>query len=232
MSQVPTLEARIFLAEQRGRTGSDTQRSFHTFEDGDYRNEHKQPFSRLITLNDDTLAPGSLRTYPLEPGHLHWWIPVVGNLHHTTGAMPAMPAEPGQLVYYRDPKPGKLHIRNDYDNELINYLYLRLRTDTASALYGILQCDIASTDNQLLSLAPPRDSGDPRAYLGRYQGRQETVMPIPPGTDVFIYVIEGAFEVQNRLLHARDGLALRHVHELEFEALSNEAVILAVLMPH
>jgi len=43
---------------------------------------------------------------------------------------------------------------------------------------------------------------------------------------VYVFVIEGAFEVQNRLLHARDGLSLSSATEVEFEALSNDAMLL------
>ena len=41
-------------------------------------------------------------------------------------------------------------------------------------------------------------------------------------------VIEGAFEVHGRLLHARDGLALWDTSIAEIEALSNDAIILLV----
>jgi redox-sensitive bicupin YhaK (pirin superfamily) len=39
-------------------------------------------------------------------------------------------------------------------------------------------------------------------------------------------VIEGAFEVQDRLLHAKDGLAVWDTNEIDFEALSNDAILL------
>ena len=44
----------------------------------------------------------------------------------------------------------------------------------------------------------------------------------------FVFVIEGAFEVQGTLLHERDGLALWKTEEVEMEALSNEAIILVI----
>jgi hypothetical protein len=45
---------------------------------------------------------------------------------------------------------------------------------------------------------------------------------------VFVYVIEGAVEFQNRLLEQRDGLALYSVTTSEFEALSNDAILLVL----
>ena len=46
-----------------------------------------------------------------------------------------------------------------------------------------------------------------------------------------MFVIEGAFEVQGTLLHARDGLALWGTDKLEKEALSNDAIILLIELP-
>jgi hypothetical protein len=47
---------------------------------------------------------------------------------------------------------------------------------------------------------------------------------------VFGFVIEGAFEFQNRLLETRDSIALwnedNETLQIEFEALSNDAIIL------
>lgn len=45
-------------------------------------------------------------------------------------------------------------------------------------------------------------------------------------SSVFVYILSGVFEVQNRLLHMRDGLSLRNLEEVEFEALAQDSVIL------
>ena len=58
-------------------------------------------------------------------------------------------------------------------------------------------------------------------------GREDGVYSLKnPQNGVFVFVIEGAFEVQNRLLEPRDGLAISAVEAIEFEALSNNAIIL------
>lgn len=40
------------------------------------------------------------------------------------------------------------------------------------------------------------------------------------------FVLQGTFEVENRLLEAKDGLALWNTANIELEALSNEAILL------
>jgi quercetin 2,3-dioxygenase len=43
-------------------------------------------------------------------------------------------------------------------------------------------------------------------------------------------VLQGAFEVQYKLMETRDGLALWNAKEIEIEALSNEAIIMLIEM--
>ena len=71
-----------------------------------------------------------------------------------------------------------------------------------------------------------------RGFIGQFDGREEAVYTLKdPKNGAFIFVIEGAFEVQNRLLESRDSLALWSVGNLELEALSNNALILLLEIP-
>jgi hypothetical protein len=73
--------------------------------------------------------------------------------------------------------------------------------------------------------------------IGKFSGRAETdYRPKNKEAGLFVFVIEGAFEVEGRLLHARDGLAIEQADEsdsyrIEMEALSNDAVILTIELP-
>lgn len=76
---------------------------------------------------------------------------------------------------------------------------------------------------------PEKETSKPygRQFIGKFTGRAEITHTIAaPYNGLFVFVIEGAFEVQYRMLHARDGLALWDLQEVEFEALSNDAIIL------
>lgn len=62
--------------------------------------------------------------------------------------------------------------------------------------------------------------------FGRYNGRAEAIYRVGnPANGVFAFVIQGVFEIANRLLHSKDALALRGFEEIEFEALSNDAIV-------
>jgi hypothetical protein len=69
-------------------------------------------------------------------------------------------------------------------------------------------------------------------FIGKFTGREEAVYRLSdPRNGLFAFVLQGAFELQYRLLHAGDGLGLWELPEAELEALSNDAIILMVEVP-
>jgi hypothetical protein len=69
--------------------------------------------------------------------------------------------------------------------------------------------------------------------LGRFTGWEAGTYASSPVAKnqtkrVFISVMQGAFEIANRLLPEKDGLALvyQQADRLEFEALSNDAILI------
>ena len=70
-----------------------------------------------------------------------------------------------------------------------------------------------------------------RLSIGQFQGRDEAVHVLN-GKGCFYYVLAGAFEIQERLLHAGDGLALWDIEQVDLEALSNNAVLLVLDLPY
>ena len=84
--------------------------------------------------------------------------------------------------------------------------------------------------NQLLSIQTPLiyPFGSKNAFfIGQYGGREEDEYVLKNfSNSVFVFVVEGAFEVANRLLETRDGMALSRIETVEFEALSHDAILL------
>ncbi|MFZ4931318.1 hypothetical protein [Chryseobacterium sp. Mn2064] len=66
-------------------------------------------------------------------------------------------------------------------------------------------------------------------FIGLYKGRAEGFYALK-NTDksIFGMVLNGAFEFQNRLLENRDAILLWEIQELEFEALSEDALMLFI----
>jgi len=200
-------EAIIYLSANRGSKETDAYRSLITLKEG--------PFYNLSVVNDETLAGGASVQHKVEKefSMAAVVIPLVGDIVTTERI------SPGQIHFLRD----DFTITNPYKDQLVNYLYLEIKmsvkTDTL-----ISDFDIDSNKNVMVPLSP-----DVYIYIGKFDGRRDGVLDLQKNSSgCFAFVIEGAFEVQNRLLHPRDGLALSNIRQIDFEALSNDAILLII----
>lgn len=233
--------AQIFLADQRGLSQSDVFRSYHTFNFGAYVAEGREPFGPLHLLNDETLRAGaSLSLHVGQPTDV-LLLPLAGGLEYrrSDASADGEPAadflEPGQVGVLSLAAGGRYTVSNPYDAETIHFVQIWLakpRHDFAPAVDHI-PFDL-STKNTLLPLFDAVNRG----FIGQYGGRGEGTYTIERATAdqpdrVFVFVLQGVFEVANRLLHEKDGLALQYEQDdvLEFEALSNDAILLLLDMP-
>ncbi len=222
MSQI---EATIFLADQRGCSQTDWFRSFHGFNFGAYYNEHRQPFGRLRVFNDDTLAAGKSLKMHVDENTEVILLPLVGAIQYRNSLGNAGFVEAGQVQIFSATQGMDYEITNPYPDELVNFVQIWLRGNEQEFRPGLMQ---NSFDFQQKNQLIPLFSTQTRAYVGQFGGRKEGIYEVqhPNTHGIFIFVIEGAFEVQNRLLHPRDGLALQGADTVEFEALSNDAIFL------
>lgn len=228
-------KAKIFLADERGHNEISWFRSYSTFNFGKYERENKKAVGSLYVLNDDTLAAGkSLRLFVGQHSYI-LLIPVVGAIHYTDSNDNAASLHAGEVQLCNVHAGSSITVSNPYETETISFLHIWIRNNTVFSLpqTRTISCNINKLNNQLITLVKPNNAFDetykPTIAIGKYDGRKEATFKLTKDTHaLFAFVIEGAFEVQNRLLHARDGLALWDLDEVEFEALSNEAIILLI----
>lgn len=231
-------KAKMFLADERGCNETEWYRSYHTFNFKNYFNEHKQPFENLYLLNDETLAAGHTLNIITDENTILYLLPVVGTLCCTGICLNKTFFEPGQLLVSYSNNPASLQISNPYETELINFLQIRVKEIIPEALNhtDVFRFDINQNKNKLIpvtidsgtnttSLRPPQ-----LISVGKFEGRKEAVYKLTNDRNsLFVFIIQGAFEVQGRLLHARDGLALwDEPEDIELEALSNDAIVLMI----
>jgi hypothetical protein len=78
-------------------------------------------------------------------------------------------------------------------------------------------------------------NGHPHGYLlfiGKFGGREDNrFTPSNQQSSMILYVIEGAFEAAECLLEDRDALLLNGFAHIDFEALSNNAILLMMELP-
>ena len=235
-------QAQIFLADQRGCSQVEHLRSMHCFNFGHYVAEGRQPFGALQLLNDDLLRPGHRVRMGMDTNTEVIILPLVGGLEYKSSVGDGF-LEAGQAGRFSLNNGMSYEIINPYQTEFINYLAIWLTNPGPNFTPGLAQSSFdLQTKNKLIFLfdLPTDVPTDPtfRGFVGRYDGRAEDVYQPYPAVDplnrgVFVFVLSGAFEVQNRLLHERDGLALAAIQDnaVDFEALSNDALLLVLDIP-
>jgi redox-sensitive bicupin YhaK (pirin superfamily) len=226
-------KGKIFPAAERGHTETSRFRSYHTFSCGSYRNEAKQPFGPLYLLNDDTLAGGQSLTLPVEEETDLILLPVVGALVYRDSLGNECCIRAGEAQHYALRQGVTAEIINPYEEALVNFLQFRVRSSAfAASVPGVISFDIEKNRNKLLQLFTGvqqinNNRACKRICIGKFDGRKEAAYQLSdPRNGVFVFVVQGAFEVQHRLIETRDGLALWELQEIEMEALSNHAIIL------
>lgn len=232
---LPQCKAKIFIADERGIEENDEYRKYSTFSHGQYPNEHKAPFATLRLFNEVALAGSQMITMAVEEGVTLLLLPVVGALDylHSNGTSSFTGA--GEALFMRIDK-GCYTVTNPYENELVSFIQIWITSESTPLLTGdALPFNLDENRNRLVSInsMQPGNTGYAnRFFIGKFNGRQEAVHTLTqPGNSLFFYVLHGAFEVQYRLLHAGDALALWELEEAELEALSNEAIILVAEVP-
>ncbi len=216
-------QAQIYLAEQRGCSQMAHFQSYHTFNFGQYIAENREPFGDLFVVNDDILTAGHTLNMTLEDNFDVILIPLVGGLEYNNELEMGF-IETGEIQVFSGKKGMNYQLRNPYETESINFLQIWVRNTTSNFIPTIQQntFDLADT-NRLLPLF---NTANQQGFIGKYDGRKKGFLKgQQPNTRFFCFVINGAFEVQDRLLHARDGLALENFEEIDFEALSNDAIL-------
>lgn len=227
---------KIFLADERGLAESDQFRRHSTFSFGEFAHPHKGPFGRLFGLNEETLAGGQTLDFTVAEAAQVLLLPITGAVAARGFAAdaPEALAEAGETLLLTLPADSTLRLRNPFGSELVSFLHVWLRVDDATVATStpMVGFDFGQLENQLLPLRPAARQESVLPNLGRFAGRHEAVYSLRnPAASVFVFVMAGAFEVESRLLHEKDGLALWNVAAIELEALSNDALVLVLELP-
>lgn len=216
--------ATIYLAEQRGITQQDAiYRSWHTFNYGEYQDPHREAPGALRVFNEETLAGGKQMTYTSQEIASVILLPLVGGiLVQAKGKVYEL--EAGGVLEFPLGKGEVYQLQNPY-TDLVSYLQIEVQLDDCPIQSQVYTVDLEQYHNALQVLLPPQKTF--QLSIGKFDGRADVVHVLTkPQKSCFVFVIDGVFEVQNRLLHARDGLYLIDDESIEFEALANEAIFL------
>lgn len=210
----PPCSATIYLADHYQTLETATARSIEVF------TPQRPACTGVRELMDCTLAAQCSQEHPLTAGSI--LLPLVGGL---TGQFREqewlIPC--GEILVFHETFP--LRVANPYEAELVNYLILRLdqeyRTGFGVSRYSF-DLDAAKNEMQELFHHP-----EWRVSIGKFEMRREdSYRPCSRSNPCFCFVIQGSFEIEGRLLHARDSLAIWDTDQLEIESLGPSSLLI------
>lgn len=195
--------ARMFLSASRRVEENHLYRTFETIRHNDPSDPHATGLLR--NFRDETLAAGhSLSFVASEDMHL-FLFPMVGSLMLQVEGLNDELIEVGETRLVFISRGNSFSIFNCHET-LINYV----------------QCCVAMPET-------PEAAPHLHFEMLRFDGREEINYTLHDQMNrVFVWVVQGAFEVKNRLLEQRDGMIVRGLGNIDAEALSNEAILLLV----
>ena len=216
---------KIFLADERGLTETSALKRYSTFNFEKYYSEHGEAFGNLFLCNDESIAGGKVTFFLCKEDSLQIFMPITGGIDIVANGK-EFALENGHVQVLIMGKGDVLEIRNPYQNDVINYIQFGIKTDmflmrASEMLFGF---DFERNQNQLLEIiSSPKLPF--KLSAGIFAGREEAVYKMQsPNHQFYAFIIDGAFEIEGRLMHARDGLALWDIGQIKLEALSNNAI--------
>jgi quercetin 2,3-dioxygenase len=212
-------KAIMLMAESRLRSETEEYRSLQSLNGFSNRDPD------LISWQDDVLAGGTRMPLKNQTDALLLVVPVVGAVLIWVGDEQVYEVESGQYLLLPVLQDEEVLMENPYPGAMVNILHGRIRSELRVSVPVIRTFSLEITPGQLLNISAPWLP----LYVGKFMGRDEALLIMPEKTSsIFLFVIEGAFEVQFRLLETRDGMILWNTRQLELEALSNEAIVLII----
>jgi hypothetical protein len=126
-----------------------------------------------------------------------------------------------QIQFLQNKKGKEIVFKNPYESELVSFILVEIEGYQSNTL---LEFDLTET-NQLVTLF---DTKEIKMSIGIFDARAEGIYKLQPNNGVFTFVISGAFEFQNRLLEDRDALSIWDIDAIEFEALTQNSLLIII----
>lgn len=223
--------AKIFLSDTHALTETNAWRNSALFSSAKNFNENRQPFGQLYLLNDYTLDGAGVVTVAVEANSFVVVLPVVGAVEYKNADNNEKLIIAGQTLMLEKTAATSFTLTNIFEEALVNVVVIAFKTNEEYQLPSgfIYSYDVTERPNGLVRTLTGRYELPATVCVGKFGGRAETTYSLSNEQKrVFVFVLTGAFEVEGRLLHARDGLALEGLDAIEMEALSNDALVAVV----
>lgn len=225
--QIP---AQIYKSEARGVFQSEKHNCFATFNFENYQDLSRKPFGSLQILNEEILAPHHRISRVIKEETNVIILPLFGGIEFKDNLGNSEFLGIEQIRVITADAEMSFEVFNPYENENVSYLQIDFQKDKQYFENYFQQSEVDLTVRN--KLTPLFEVEKAIGFIGLYDGRKEGSYTLKkPENGIFVFVINGAFEVENRLLEAKDGLSMSEVDKIEWEALSENAVLLVFEVP-
>lgn len=221
------IQGKIYQADQRDFTETLIGRRYSTFNFEKYQHEDKAASGALFICNDEYIAAGKLNFFLSREDSYQLFFPLTGGLDIVQNGK-EFSIKTGQVQVLNVGKGEVLEISNPYPDHVVNYIQIGLTTDLflLRASEMLFSFDFEKDQNQLIEIISSAKLPF-KLTAGLFASHKEITYQLQnKANKCFCFMIDGAFEINGRKLHARDGLSLWDVTQVELKALSNNAIIL------
>lgn len=208
----------LFKGELRGLIQGSQRRSFVTFNQEDYFDESRKSIEPFSQFSEHYLYESRQLEIMSESTSLIL-LPIEGELSIQTEGT-NWTISPQQILILTSDQVTL--IENRIPSEISRFYAIQILDDTLES--GMNSFNLTERNE----LIPILESERIQLHLGLYDGRKEGVQLATKKIHQFISIINGVFEVQNRLMETNDSLLATNASKIEFEALSENAIILSL----
>lgn len=223
MLQVPS---QILRADTLKRIEDTTFRCVSIFSNNIASSENETSFLPLESMQEVTVAPQNSQTISIEEKVACIILPLVGSIHCRINGQENVHLFTEQVMHITGYGKANGQITNTSEESLISYLQIGIRSENISKNTIEIGAFSSNVKNVFL---PIFETSNAKGSIGFFEGRREEIYSLKDKKNgVLAFVINGAFEFQNRLLENKDAIKIWDLMEIELEALSENAIIIIV----
>ena len=231
-----TMKTVLHKSNTRGHANHGWLNSHHTFSFANYYNPERMHFGILRVLNDDVVAPGKgFGTHPHDNMEIIS-IPLHGDLEHKDSMGNKVVIKEGD-IQAMSAGTGVFHSEyNKNSDKEVKFLQIWLfpREKNIKPRYDQISMQNVARKNEFYQVLSPNadDAGvwihqDAWFHMADFDSGTVQIYQVKkPGNGVYVFVLEGAAEVEGQLLSVRDGYGLWDTDQFEIKATENARILL------
>ena len=239
------MKTQLFEANSRGNADHGWLKANFSFSFGNYYNPERVQFGMLRVLNDDTIAGGTgFGTHPHANMEIIT-IPLEGGLKHRDSMGNEGVIRFGE-VQVMSAGTGIQHSEmNASQNDTAKTLQIWVFPDEEDVIprYDQKSFDIENQINTFVNIVSPKNKNDSNALwvyqqtffnLGIFDKDTTITYKVNiPENGVYLFLIEGEIEVDNRILNVRDAMGIIDFEQFEIKTnFKSKILLVEVPMKH